>query len=128
MGFFGRNKKASASTVAVPVTGVKKVEKHTGTAPLREREVLIGPHITEKTASLTSHGTYVFEVKRQATRVEVAQAVARLYGIKPRAVRMQVVRANSVRSGRFRGKQSSWKKALVTLPMGKTIDVYEAHA
>lgn len=88
-------------------------------------EVIIRPVVTEKAAHLAEEGKYVFEVDTNATRVEVQQAVTRLYGVRPVGVNVQNVRAESVRFGRRTGTRKAWKKAIVTLPEGKKIDVHE---
>lgn len=86
--------------------------------------VLVRPLVTEKSAVLASMGQYVFVVKNEANRVAVGQAVKALYGIQPISVRIQNVRSKTVRFGRRTGKRKAWKKAIVALPKGKTIDVY----
>ena len=48
-----------------------------------------------------------------------------MYGITPVSVNIQNVRGKRVRFGRVRGKRKDWKKAIVTLPEGKTINVYD---
>jgi large subunit ribosomal protein L23 len=88
-------------------------------------DVLIRPVVTEKSAVLASFGQYVFMVNPDANRVRVGQAVKAVYGIQPSDVRIQNVRSEPVRFGRVYGKQKVWKKAIVTLPKGKTIDVYQ---
>ncbi len=86
--------------------------------------ILIRPLVTEKAAVLASMGQYVFMVHPHANRVAVGRAVKAMYGIEPTDVRIQNVRAKSVRFGRRLGKRKAWKKAIVCLPKGKSIDVY----
>lgn len=84
--------------------------------------ILRRPIITEK-ATLT--GTYIFEVDTSATKNDVHQAIFATYGVMPHNVRMMNVQGKSVQwSGRL-GRRVSWKKAIVRLPKGKTISVYE---
>ncbi len=87
--------------------------------------VIVKPLVTEKAATLTSLGQYAFVVDKGANRIQVRQAVKELYGIAPTSVRIQNVRAETVRFGRVWGTQKAWKKAIVSLPKGKSIDVYE---
>lgn len=93
------------------------------TSPLGR--IMLRPVVTEKSAHLASLGKYVFEVAPGANRVLVRQAVSEIYGMRPKAVHIQNVRGEEVRVGRHIGKRKSWKKAIVTLPKGQKIDVYE---
>lgn len=88
-------------------------------------DILLRPLVTEKSATLTSAGQYVFEVKTSANRIQVAEAIKAVYGVKPLKVQIQNLRREPVRFGRHRGKQKARKKAIVCLPKGKTISVHE---
>lgn len=87
--------------------------------------LIVRPIVSEKSARLATEGTYVFEVATSANRVEVGQAIFQMYGVRPTKVNILVQRGNQVRSGRRLGVQKRRKRALVTLPKGKKIDVYE---
>jgi large subunit ribosomal protein L23 len=87
--------------------------------------VLVKPLITEKASVLASQNKYVFVVKKDTNKVEVMKAVSEVYGVKPTTVNMIRMEGKDVRYGRYSGKRSDWKKAIVTLPAGKTIQVYE---
>jgi len=87
--------------------------------------VLIRPLLTEKTANQqVDSNQYAFEVGLQATKIEIQQAVQQLFGVKVSSVRTLVVRGKVKRFGRHFGKRSNWKKALVTLNEGETLNVY----
>lgn len=88
--------------------------------------IIVAPVVTEKAAHLAAQRTYVFEVTRDATRSQVATAIKELYGVQPSRVNIVNVRAEPVRFGRSMGRQSAWKKAMVTVPEGKELHVYEA--
>ncbi len=88
-------------------------------------DVIVRPLVTEKAAILASANTYAFVVKNGANKVEVGVAIQQMYGVKPARVNIQNVEGKSKRFGRSTGKRSDWKKALVTLPDGKTINVHE---
>lgn len=90
-----------------------------------DTSVIVKPLVTEKSAVLASANQYVFVVKKNANRVAIRSAVKALYGVTPASVNIMNVRGKKVRFGRIRGKRSDWKKAVVTLPAGKTINVYE---
>lgn len=87
--------------------------------------ILARPYITEKTATLASTGTYVFVVAPSASKIEVKRAVEEVYGTRPVSVRMISREGKRVRFGRALGVRKSWKKALVTMPPGKTLPIYE---
>jgi len=55
----------------------------------------------------------------------ISKAVESRYGIKPSKVRIMHRKGKKTRSGRVLGRRIDWKRALVTLPKGKTIDVHE---
>ena len=88
-------------------------------------KVLSKPLITEKAANLGVENKYVFAVTPSANKVEIAKAIEAVYGIKPVKVNIVKVKGKKVRSGRITGKRQDWKKAIVALPSGKTIKVYE---
>jgi len=104
---------------------VKVVKSSKKIVPEALSNVLICPLVTEKSATLASVGQYVFEINSRANRLQVAQAFKAVYGIAPAKVQIQNIRREPVRFGRFHGKQKSWKKAIVCLPKGKTINVHE---
>ncbi|MBD3248173.1 50S ribosomal protein L23 [Candidatus Falkowbacteria bacterium] len=87
--------------------------------------VLVRPLITEKATELSSLNKYAFEVCTDANKIEVAQAVKEVYGIKPVSVNILKMKGKKVVRGRYTGKRKDWKKAIVTLPKGKTIRIYE---
>ena len=106
----------------------KKKEKATPKAkdiPERLDRVIIKPHITEKSAVLAHANQYVFVVDRKVGQIEIKNAFKAMYGITPTRVNIQNYYGKTVRFGRRRGKRSAWKKAIVTLPKGTQIDVYE---
>ena len=88
-------------------------------------EVILHPVVTEKSATLASSGKYIFAIDRKANKIQVKSAIKAMYGITPVSVNIQNMKGKKVRFGRRFGKRKDWKKAIVTLPAGKTIDVYE---
>lgn len=87
-------------------------------------KVLVKPLITEKSAIAESKGKYSFIVSRTANKEQVKSAVAEIYGVKPVGVNIANVEGRAVRFGRSLGRRGDYKKAIVTLPAGKTIDIH----
>lgn len=84
--------------------------------------VLLRPVITEKQ---TLSGVYAFEVAPTTNKSEIAKAVEVLFGVAPVSVRIINVIGKKVRAKKGEGQRKDWKKAIVRLPQGKTINVYE---
>ncbi|MDP6419116.1 MAG: 50S ribosomal protein L23 [Candidatus Krumholzibacteria bacterium] len=78
---------------------------------------------TEKSSQLIAENKYVFEVDSRAGKPEVKKAVETLFGVTVEEVRTMNVRGKVKRMGRFSGKRPDWKKAVVTLAEGNTIDL-----
>ncbi|MBX9699803.1 MAG: 50S ribosomal protein L23 [Acetobacteraceae bacterium] len=91
----------------------------------RERmyQILLSPVITEKATILTEHGQYVFRVLPDATKPEIKAAVEGLFGVEVRAVNTLVVKGKAKRFRGRPGQRSDWKKAMVRLAEGQTIDL-----
>ena len=87
--------------------------------------VLIAPLLTEKTALGEAKNQYVFAVTPKATKNEIKKAVESRYGVKPVSVNVLNIMGKYVRFGRSFGRRKDWKKAIITLPQGKSINVYE---
>lgn len=103
----------------------KPKTKKTKVIPADLSGTIVKPLVTEKAAVIAHAGQYSFIVAPNANRVAVRAAIKAMYGVLPTSVNIQRVRGKAVRFGRTLGQRSSWKKAIVTLPKGKTIDVYE---
>lgn len=115
MALFGRTQKKTSAqkpeVARVPVI-------HTPRA-----SVLRSPRITEKATFLQGSGAYVFDVSAFATKTQIAEEVSRVYGVKPRAVRIVRTPSKAVRSMRTgkKGVKSGGKKAYVFLKSGDSI-------
>jgi large subunit ribosomal protein L23 len=83
------------------------------------------PVITEKGTALKEQNKYCFEVDRRANKVEVKRAVEVLFQVKVAAVHTVAVRGRVKRVGRSVGRTSDWKKAIVTLKAGHSIEFFE---
>ena len=93
---------------------------------LAQQEIVKRPLITEKAEQRRQeHRQYAFEVHREATKIQVKQAVEKLFNVHVTAVRTAVTPGKSKRVGRNVGRRPDWKKAVVTLKEGETIAVFE---
>jgi large subunit ribosomal protein L23 len=88
-------------------------------------KILLKPLVTEKAAGMSSLGKYVFEVSKDANKIEVSEAVEEVYGVKPTDVNIMNFAGKKVTRGRFVGRRKDWRKAIVTLKKGETINIYE---
>lgn len=88
-------------------------------------DIIIGPVVSEKAAQLAQQNVVVFKVRKDANRVAVRNAVRELYKVTPVRVNIVSVRGKWVRFGRFQGRQGDHKKALVYLPKGTSLDIFE---
>jgi large subunit ribosomal protein L23 len=86
--------------------------------------VLLRPVITEKSMSETNTGRYTFAVVTDATKQEIADAVAEAFDVDVVAVNTRTVHGKTRRTGRRLGRKPDWKKATVTLAEGQKIDRY----
>ena len=96
---------------------VKKVSEE------RLYQIILKPVISEKTTlAADKHSQVVFQVRTDANKNEVSQAVEKLFDVKVKSVQMLNVRGKVKRSGRTPGVRNSWKKAYVCLQDGQDID------
>lgn len=93
-----------------------------GTGALGVR-ILKQPHVTEKSTQLSGENKYVFQVYNNANKVEVKKTIEKMYNVKVSSVNVLNVIGKKRRVGRSYGKQSGFKKAIVTLPKGQKIDI-----
>jgi large subunit ribosomal protein L23 len=83
-------------------------------------DIIRRPLITEKTSIQREDGrTIVFEVARDANKVQVRTAVEKLLGAKVASIRTSIVHGKVKRQGRYSGQRPDWKKAYVTLREGQ---------
>jgi len=88
--------------------------------------VIERPLITERGTVLRDLANqYFFQVNPAANKHEIKQAVELYFGVKVASVRTMNMRGKIKRMGRFQGKRSDWKKAVVTLSEGETIDIFD---
>ena len=82
--------------------------------------------ITEKGTTLReTQNQYHFEVARDANKIEIKRAIEIIFSVKVGSVRTQQLRGKVKRQGRFAGRRSDWKKAIVTLKPDQKIELFE---
>ena len=100
----------------------KKVQQATD---IRHYDVVLSPHITEKSTMLSETNAVVFKVAKTASKPEIKAAVEALFNVKVTNVNTMITKG---KSKRWKGKpyqRSDEKKAIVTLAEGQTIDITE---
>ncbi len=91
--------------------------------------IIIKPIVTEKMTQLTDKlNRYGFKVDKNANKIEIKKAVEELYGVTVEAVNTAILpgkkKSRYTKSGVIKGSTSDYKKAIVTLKQGETIDFY----
>lgn len=82
--------------------------------------------ITEKGTGLRElRNQYFFEVARDANKLEIQKAIESIFHVKVTGVRTMQVRGKVRRQGRYAGRRSDWKKAIVTLGADQKIELFE---
>jgi len=89
----------------------------------RHYDVILSPHITEKSTLLSEHNAVVFKVAEKATKPEIKAAVEALFDVKVKGVNTLTQKGKTKRWKGRPYKRSDVKKAIVTLAEGQSIDV-----
>jgi large subunit ribosomal protein L23 len=90
------------------------------------RDIVRRARITEKGTKLReSQNGYLFEVARDANKIEIKKAVEAIFSVKVATIRTLRVHGKPKRVGRHAGHRPDWKKAIVTLKKGQTIELFE---
>jgi len=88
------------------------------------RDIILAPIITEKSTKIAENGNkFVFKVRTDANKVQIAQAIEKIFNVKVTKVNTINVKPKSKRVGRYTGKTSSYKKAIITLAEGSKIEL-----
>jgi len=88
-------------------------------------QVIKRPLVTEKTTLAKEANKYHFEVYRRANKIEIGQAVEKLFKVKVVSVRTMNMAGKKKRVGRVLGRKRDWKKAIVTLAPGSSIEIFQ---
>jgi large subunit ribosomal protein L23 len=92
---------------------------------LHPGEVLIRPVISEKSYEQIAQNQYTFKVHKDAHKTQVRQAVEQLFDVKVERVNIVKVRSKPKRRGRILGTKPGWKKAVVQLRKGDSIEIFQ---
>ena len=82
---------------------------------MKPEDIIIAPVITEKSNDELQAGKYTFRVNKKATKIDIRNAVEKLFEVKVLNVNTISVKGKEVRRGKTTGKTSDWKKAIVTI-------------
>ena len=92
---------------------------------LHPNEVLLAPVVSEKSYSLLADRKYSFKVHKDAHKTQVRQAVEELFDVHVERVNISHVRSKPKRRGQIRGTKPGWKKAVVQLREGESIQIFQ---
>ena len=92
---------------------------------LHPNQVLLAPVVSEKSYSLITDRKYTFKVHKDAHKTQVRQAVEQLFDVRVQAVNIVKVQPKPKRRGVTKGTRPGWKKAVVQLREGNTIEIFE---
>lgn len=126
-------KKADVVAPAKETKELKKETKSESTAPratatvagAKSYRVILRPLVTEKSAIGESENKYSFVVAQWATKLEIKQAVREIYGVTPVSINVINASGRRVRFGRHQGRRSDFKKAVVSLASGQSINLHK---
>ena len=92
---------------------------------MEARDIIIKPVVTEKSIGLMEHNKYVFKVALSANKIEIKKAVEEIFIVKVVDVNTVRVKGKEKRMGRSVGRTSDYKKAIVQLAEGDSIEIFE---
>ncbi len=91
------------------------------------RDIILKPVISEKSYDMIAHNRYTFEVAKTASKPQIAQAITDIFGVTVTSVNTMNVTGKPRRVRVAKGKTRDWKKAVVTLKEGDSIEFFQAH-
>jgi large subunit ribosomal protein L23 len=88
-------------------------------------QVILAPIVSEKSYAASVRGSYTFRVHNDAHKTQIRQAVEELFEVKVERVNVIKVQAKPKRRGLIKGTRPGWKKAVVQLRAGDSIEIFE---
>lgn len=95
---------------------------------MEAREIIIRPIISERSFDMQEFNRYTFEVDKRASKIEIAKAVEEIFGVTVLKVNTSNVKSKPKRMRYVQGKTRTWKKAIVTIAEGDTIELFADQA
>jgi len=92
---------------------------------MQYEDILIEPVLSEKANQLRDEGKYVFKVAQSATKIQIKEAVRKLFNVHPISCTTMVVGGKPKRQRYRQGYTSTWKKAIVRLAKDEKIAIFE---
>jgi len=92
---------------------------------IQYEDILIEPVLSEKANMLREEGKYVFKVAMSANKIQIKEAVRRLFNVNPVSCTVMVVGGKPKRLRNRSGYTATWKKAIVKLPKNEKIGLFE---
>lgn len=89
------------------------------------RDIILKPLISEKSVAIMADGKYAFRVRLDANRTQIKDAIEEIFNVTVVGVNTMRMHGKVRRVGKFQGRRSDWKKAIVTLKEGDSIKVLE---
>lgn len=86
-------------------------------------DIIYSPVITEKSAALAEKNTYVFKVAKDANKIQIKDAIEEVFNVKVLSVNTLNTKPKKKRVGRYTGTRKTYKKAIVTLADGSSIEM-----
>ena len=90
---------------------------------MRNPDIILGPVITEKSVMAQQNGVYVFKVDKKATKTQIKSEIERHFGVKVEKINTLNTKSKARRIGKYAGKTKTYKKAIVTLAQGSSIEI-----
>jgi large subunit ribosomal protein L23 len=90
------------------------------------RDIIIRPIVTEKSYAMIEHNRYTFEVAKTASKIEIGKAVEEIFDVAVTNVNTMRVNGKKRRVRKALGRTKDWKKAVVTLKDGDSIELFAA--
>lgn len=90
---------------------------------MRNPDIILGPVITEKSVTGNQNGVYTFKVAKSATKTQIKSEIERHFGVKVLNVNTLNTKPKARRIGKYAGKTKTYKKAIVTLAQGSSIEM-----
>ncbi len=86
-------------------------------------DIIFAPVVTEKSAYNAGKGIYTFKVAKSATKTQIKKTIENQFGVHVEKINTLITKPKDRRVGKYTGKTKTYKKAIVTLKSGETIDL-----